>query len=893
MTSTADGNLTTLVAPLADAEGADAAAIGGKAFGLSRLAQGSFDVPRAFCISCAAYEQFIGRTGLEELISERKDCIESADIQDARELSAELTKHLMGSTMPDDLRAEIVESYTKLLGSDTSKQVAVRSSPAVSLPGQYHTVLSVSGEDKVLDAVKEVWASYWTPEAIVTRTALNIPHTPVQFGVVVQEMIDAEVAGIVFTAEMPGGDESKIVVEAVTGLAETLALGRRDPDRFVVNKANLDVSEQATPAVGSSAEPEAPSETLDRERLAELCRIALAVEESFQHPIDMEWAYRDGRFYTLQARAIRGLADEEDSIEPCRDHFRYNPKPARSDAIWSRYYGDNFLRGRFTPAGYSFVIWWPEAMETIIDRARGFKDLENVPLFRYYRGRAYTNTDYLRLRIQYEPRFLRTQETLNHFPPWEREEIASMPFRLWKRVWGELRVLLLRPNQSLFRNYSFFVRESADILEKFRSDLDTIDLTASVKNLLRYRDVLRRLIARHELGYVGWIFHYKLTIDAILTMLLKNWYGEGREEVFASLQSGVPDNISVQVAGAMWEVSRAAAREPAVLEAFQRYDAEHLMDRLKAMPEAKPTLQALSEFLDQYGYRREALDILPPPWEDDPKQVLGILKATVRLPDDRSPTSELKAQIKRREETTAKVEKALSSQRWGWFKKRAFRVVQKYSLAYVACRENQRIVADVSIWRYRRMFLAFGDRLVAQGALADREDVFFLTEPELLEAVGDSSRAEHFKGKAESRKAAHPSHKALPPMFVRGRSEELLTEAATDLEAVDGVLVLKGTPASSGVASGPARILHGLNDVDSLRQGDILVVSAIDPGWTSAFPVISGVVTEIGGALSHGAIMAREFGVPAVIGVEHALSSLTDGQTVTIDGQRGTVTAEE
>ncbi|MCH8813596.1 MAG: hypothetical protein IH957_00655 [Chloroflexi bacterium] len=890
--SPGDGNVTGLVAPLADVGEADATAVGGKAFGLSRLAQGAFEVPSAFCISCAAYRQFMEQTGLENLINARKDRIASADIKDARKLSAELTDHLMQSTMPADLEAEIVASYKRLVGSDISKHVAVRSSPAVSLPGQYHTALNVAGEDHVLDAVKDVWASYWTPEAIVTRGALSVPHTPVQFGVVVQEMIDAEVAGILFTAEMPSGDESKIVIEAVTGLAETLALGRRDPDRFVVDKASLDVIERIAAPAGGSNKTEAVTETLSDQLISELCRIGLSVEKNFQHPVDMEWAYREGRFYTLQARAIRGLADE-DVIEPCRDHFQYNPRPPRSDAVWSRYYGDNFLRGRFTPAGYSFVIWWPEAMETIIDRTRGYKELENVPLFRYYRGRAYTNTDYLKLRVQYEPPFLRTQESMNHFPSWEREEIASMPFRWWKRLWGELRVLVLRPNQSLFRNYHFFERESADILDKIRTELDPIDLNASLEELLRYRDVLRRLIARHELGYVGWIFHYKLMIDALLTMLLKEWYGPGHEELFASLQAGVPDNISVKTAGAMWEVSRVAAGDPVVARAFERIDTKDLLDELKGVPQAETFLNALSGFLDEYGYRREALTIEPPSWEEDPTQVIRILKAIVKLPDDRSPTSELEAQIQRRLEATAKVERALSSQRWGWFKKRAFRAVQKYSLAYLACRENQRKVADPCISRYRRMFLAFGDRLVPRGALSDRVDVFFLSEPEILEAVMDDGRAEYCKNKVQSRKATFPSYEALPPMFVRGKSEELLPEAVASRHATDGQLVLEGTPASPGVASGPARILHRLDEVDSLTLGDVLVASAIDPGWTSAFPVIGAVITEIGGALSHGAIMAREFGVPAVIGVEGALTALKDGQSVTVDGLNGTVTVDE
>ena len=877
-----------LIFPLSEAAQADVSAVGGKAQGLGKLAAGGFTVPAATCIGSELYQLFMDQTGLHDLILGMESRLDGASPKEARQISSELSERLLEAEIPADLTEAIVECHRGLLRGQTATPVAVRSSPAVSLPGQYHTVLNVLGEDALLSAVKEVWASYWTPGAIVARGALGIAHLPVRLGVVIQEMIQPEVAGILFTAEQPSGDTNRVVIEAVTGLGESLALGQRQPDRFVVEKAGLRLIETvAAGRAGKDAEG-AGVTTLREDQVAALCGLGIAVEDSFGRPVDMEWAYREGTFYALQARPIRGL-EADDVIEPSREGIAYRPQPAPPDTVWTRYWGDNFLRSTFTPGGYAYVIWWCEALENAVDVGLGYRDVTEMQMFKYHRARAYMNTDYLKARARYEPRFLRTQELLNHFPPSQRDEIAALPFKFWSRLLGEVR-LLLHPNQTVFRNHSYFQRKSAEILRQVKSKLDVIDLAGSLEDVRKYRRILRKLVARHELGYVGWIFHYKASLDVLLSRMLESWYGESHQEVFSNLVSGVPDNVSVQIASDMWTLSRVVTKEPALAEAFRSSGTTSLWDEVQRLPSAHPFREALDSFLRKYGDRRESQEVYrAPSWAEDPRQVLSVLKAMVGLPDERSPASDLTAQIGRREQTTAKVAKALSSQRWGWFKTRIFREVLKYNLLYAACRENQRFVADSLISRYRNLLLAFGDHLVLRDLLAEREDVFFLTEPEVLECLG-AVGAEYVKEKVNSRKALFPRYQVLPPMFLRGNKEELPPAPAAALRDAGGALVLEGTAASPGIITGPVRILRDLSGVDTLAEGDILVASAIDPGWTAAFPIISAVVTEIGGALSHGAIMAREFGLPAVIGVEGALSSLQDGQTITVDGHRGQVT---
>ncbi|MCH8813583.1 MAG: hypothetical protein IH957_00590 [Chloroflexi bacterium] len=582
---------------------------------------------------------------------------------------------------------------------------------------------------------------------------------------------------------------------------------------------------------------------------------------------------------------------DEDVIEPSREGISYRPLRPPRDTVWSRYWADNFLRSTFTPGGYAYVIWWCEALEHAVDEAKGYRDLLALPMFKYHRGRAYMNTEYLRRRAQYDPPFLRDQELLNHFPPSQRDEVASLPFKLWSRLLGELRVLLFHRDQSLFRNHRFFQRTSQDILARVRSKLDGIDLDhGSLNDLLWYRQLLRQLVIRHEVGYVGWIFHYNTLLDALRATLLRNWYPDGHKETFARLVSGNPDNVSVQIASALWELSRLINSEAALASIFEQHDPQQITEIVGEMPEAERFRKALERFLSKYGDRRESQELYrAPSWVEDPTPVLAILKAMCSLPPERSPDLELETQIRRRGDATEEVESALKTQRFGWLKSRIFRALLRYNLAYSACRENQRFVADTLISRYRRMLLSAGDYLMGSGVLSDREDVFFLTEPEVFDILDDDSLISEGQAKVGSRKTAFRGYQSLPPLFVGGTSQE--PEVSVGHIAEDsGPLVLRGTPASHGIATGPARVLKRLSDVDTLRQGDVLVASAIDPGWTVAFPIISAVVTEIGGALSHGAIMAREFGVPAVIGVEGALAQLRNGQTITVDGQSGEVT---
>ncbi len=861
---------------LPEAAGAQVGLVGNKARNLGLLAA-EFPVPAGFVITSEAFRLFLQQPQLAPLIERITSALADADAWSADEVAQELGSAVLAADIPKAIM-EAVQKITPAGRRLKKVRVAVRSSPAASLPGQYSTVLRVSGEADIFLALKQVWASYWTPRAMSTRASLGIGHFPVEFGVVVQEMVDADAAGILFTSATATGATDKLLIEAIPGVAESLAAGRARPNRFLLDRRTLRPCDDH----GDGASRTVPLSDTD---LVELARLAMSVEQSFGFTVDVEWAFKDGKFFLLQARQITGV-DDESSLGPARDDMDYQPRPADPDTTWTRYWADNFFRGRYSPLAFSGTIWWSEVMNHSVDAGRAYRDVLRTPMFRYHRGRVYTSTEYLKQRLQYEPRFLRTQEVLNHFPPDERESIANAPFKLWSRLTGEARVLLTKPNQTIFRNHQHLQRKSTKILARLVRELDSMNIEgASLKTLLDYRKKLRRLVTEHESEYVGWIFDYKISLDSLLLKLLERWYGQGYEDLMNRLQRGLPEILSVQVALDMWRLSRMVRARPELLESVEQRQPEDLWEAVGALGPEDAFRQAVDQFLAKWGDRRDVMDMKEPCWREEPRYLFSILKATVSLPDERSPTHELRDQIAQREEASRHVESKIRRQFLGSLKGRFFRLVLRYDLAYAVARENQRLVADAIFSRYRRLLLAMGRRLAEAGVLAAQDEVFFLTEPELLRLLKDDSM--NATRTVQSRKVRFAQYKSLPPMFLRAGSGEPAVPAS-DRQG-EARAALRGIPASAGVASGTVRILSDLAAVATLREGDVLVASAIDPGWATAFPMIRGLVTEIGGALSHGAILAREFGVPAVIGVEGALTTLADGQMVTVDGYKGEV----
>jgi len=873
-----------LVLPLDGTHEAVPSSIGNKAYNLGRLAAGGFRVPPGVVVTSEAYDLFLAQPSLRSHLDRLMPTVRDRDNPATAQIAEELCAAIDGAQISRELYGELDKTLLATGVELAYMPVAVRSSPAASLPGQYRTLLNVAGGAAVVDALKGVWSSYWAPAAIAMRTYLSIPHYPVEFGVVILDMVAADVAGVLFTQNIEAANrDNQLVIEAVNGLAEGLLSGRHQPSRFFVDRTNYRVTEDTnSPRRGDLAR-------VTPEDLRQLADVAMQVERWLGFPADIEWALKDGKLYLLQARTLGDTGDDSD-IQPSRDDISYRPVAASAETIWTRYWADNFFRGHLSPLGYSCTIWHPEVMNHAMDKARGFRNLYQIPMFRYYRGHVYTNTDYLRARSQYQPGFLRTMELGNHFPESEREAIAAAPFRLVATLLGEARVALFQPNHTLVRNYRHFYKISERIQAELSHEIDNLHLdAASPAALLAYRLRLRRLAYQHETEYVGWSFEYKATLDALLGALLERWYGKEYQEVMNRLLRGLPEVLSVQVATDLWRLSRLIRARPEALRSLEVLAPDAVRSCIEQLESTDECRQAFEQFFARWGYRRDVIDLREPNWQEEPGSVIKALKATVHLNDDRSPTMELAKQVRQRTLATREVENVLRRQPGGLVKIFAFRAVLRYALRYATVRENQRLVADAISARYRPLVLAMGQNLRATGLVLSHEDVFFLTEPELVTLLTEGGDPAAVKRRVASRRLRFTRYHVLPPMFIGAESQER-AESSSEIGEADRVL--RGSPASGGRASGPVRKLSSLTSMGTLEAGDVLVTTAIDPGWAILFPLIGGLVTEIGGALSHGAILAREFGVPAVAGVNGVFSALEDGQLVTVDGYRGEVVIE-
>ncbi|MGR4880231.1 PEP/pyruvate-binding domain-containing protein [Streptomyces sp. LARHCF249] len=821
-----------LVVPLGRLGGTDLGVAGGKGANLGELVRAGFAVPPGFVVTTAAYRPpDPGRLGAGGPAAVR-EAVAKAGI-------------------PDDVAEAVRAAYGNLGGGP----VAVRSSataedlPEAAFAGQQDTFLNVIGEPDVLDAVVRCWASLWTDRAVDYRAGHGIDHGRVRMAVVVQRMVDAEYAGVAFTSDPVTNDRNALVIDASPGLGEAVVSGLVTPEHIVVDTRSPRVVSRSAghhetavrPRLGGGTEQVAGDRAaagLPAPALRQLIGVARDVERHFGRPQDIEWAWADGSLYVLQTRPITALPPLPEP--PART--RLPALPARLQRMTSAMLSE-VLPVR--PYPIDITAWLAPLLGLLDNSVVKATGVAPPPL-----SRMFAEESGVAVRVE-----------------------MPLPRPTWRLVTTPLRLVRAARRHDPARWTSDpligAMRRRADELSgRDVGGCSWPELASLLKEGPRIAAPLLELRLRY--------FPRTLLALAGLYVALS---ALRRRRLMGALLSGV-DTLTADANRSLEDLAAAVRADTGLSEAFARRTAEELYEALHTgMRESAPGFVADFEgFLDLYGHRDTASPLLltPGTWRDRPDVVLSMLKglASQDPPPVGPHPGEQAEQALFRHPLLRRGPGPLRS---------AVRVLLRQARWFQQIRDDTRFLAMLPLPAMRQALLEMGRRLVAAGVLDAPEDVFHLRLDE-LDRIGPWPPAPELAAElrefATLRKAARAALARTP----------LVPPApAQPPGATRADVLLRGTPGSAGAAEGPVRVIHGPDGFAALRNGDVLVASYTSPAWTSLFRRAAAVVTETGGVASHAAIVAREYGIPAVMAAPDATRRLTDGQRVRVDGDRGLV----
>jgi len=928
---TSSGNKgSSVVVTLGDEESTELAIVGGKGASLGRLVKGEFPVPGGFVVTTTAYGACLQANDLGEKIEEILGSIDYDDLDGLETETGKIRECITGCAIPDDLAEEILDAYGRL-GNDP--YVAVRSSgtaedlEGASFAGQYDTYLDVRGEDALLDAVRRCWASMWTARVVAYRQSKGFGHSDISIAVVVQIMVDPGVAGVMFTGNPMNARADEIVINASWGLGESVVSGKVTPDEYVVGRDSLAVKRKTLgskelqivrnresgrgtieAAVGDDRRSAYTLTDRQASKLAEMGRDVMAYYEGL--PQDTEWAMTDDEFFLLQSRPVTGVAftwEEDLDLWPSI--------PEEEDAIWTRAAADEWWTGAITPLFWSIRGFWVHAGAAGSYRPFEIGDLAEMRWMKYRHGTMYYSTRVDALMAEYcAPPSLRAP-MLTKLHPSQIEEIVNKPFDFWRciRMFADIEVN--HPAWSGVKAIDAKIagervsRKGGDGYDRRRelvkgmhpsdedlggmSDDELRQMLEALFPGVTYREADRPkpeeggFVGRRAGGGWGAFFLYGPVIQALLEGVINYWYDGDNPNALTEVISGISERTQqFHDDYDFWKLVDAIRRSQTLLRIIKEYENEAFFEELKKHEEGRGFLSQYEQFLEMNFYRGHAdRDIYYARRIEDPNLDYKALRLMATADAIESPDEREDRLVRRREAATADVIENLSKKPLGDLMVPVFRFLQGYCLKIFMSRDDGRSMGDAMTYRKKLILREFGRRSVSSGLLEGEDDYYFLSLHELWELLHGKHSVALAKAKIAARRKGFENfrtHEADPPLFLKG-------EAPLDLDvSADGEGVLKGVGTSPGLTTGRARIIPTQKDIGRLEKGDILVCHGTDPGWTSAFSLVSAVIAQTGGMLGHFSCLSREYGIPAV-SLPNAMKLIEDGAMISVNGGTGEI----
>ncbi|OEF97103.1 PEP/pyruvate-binding domain-containing protein [Desulfuribacillus alkaliarsenatis] len=859
------------VKQLKDVTKRDFLLVGGKAANLGEMLQADLPVPGGFVVLTNAYKRFVEANKLEAEINRLIEVAKTDDFQATNVASEKVKEAFEKGEIPADVQAEVEAIYSNI----GNPEVAIRSSataedlPGISFAGQYNTYLNVRGKEQVYLYLKKCWASLWNTRAVSYRIKQNIGNDGLAHGVAVQKLISADRSGILFTANPVNGRRDQILINSSWGLGEAVVGGDVTPDQWVVDKETCNVIEETIAEkkvmtvkrehgieLVDIPEKRQKQSSLKDSEVQELCKLAIAAEKYFQEPQDIEWAYMGGTLYLVQTRPITSLFPVPEQRADRRGLRIYINANLYSQA----------MKEPFTPMG-GYVI--KSMLEGLVNRY-GRKNYKGDRLWWYKNvgGRIYVDMTEI----------LATEKGVNKLKnnPSDKDPVTTKALlqvlarneqqvkdsaqgfsTLGKLNWRVMKLLassmrrffhgVVSPQKARIKA----VNTGEQIIQQLKTESKKLK---SMEEKLRFIESKSTDLFVEGFGIVLYVAVSSTYIDKA-KKIMEKYLGDTKN--LYDVEKSVPYSVTTEMGMELLEIAKKLDRQKkrATTDEFE-----------------------VERFLDKYGHRASIeLDVGAVTWKEEPQYVLDLINSYI---DSKTYNRGIENFVKGKVEAEAAIQNIKKRLIDKGYNKKA-KEVEKMLVNFremFGIREQSKFFVRQFLTIFKRVLTEVGEELVSQGRLKQASDIFYVT-------------VEDIRSDKDLKLLVYANKEEYQREFNRNAPKVLTSTGESvfaPIEESDGNS-LSGVAVSPGVYEGKVRVLHHPEEGHKVEKGEILVTIGTNPSWTPLFLKLGALIMETGGPISHGSVVAREYGVPAVAGVANAATVLKDGQLVRVNGETGRV----
>ncbi len=850
---------------------------GGKGANLGELTRiEGIQVPDGFCISAEAYSAIIeGSAAVNDLL-DKLSALKVNDREKISSISRALRNAIEEIAIPENITAPITRFLSKHNENDAW---AVRSSataedlPTASFAGQQDTYLNIIGTQEIINHISKCWASLFTERAVTYRIQNGFDHRKVRLAVVVQQMVFPQAAGILFTADPVSGNRKVVSIDASFGLGEALVAGLVNADNYkvrngVVIEKKVAAKKLAIYALkegGTKEEAIKPeqqhTQALTDEQILQLERIGRKIEAHFGQPQDIEWCLVDDTFYIVQSRPVTTL-------------FPIPEANDRGNHVYVSVGHQQMMTDAIKPLGIS--VW-------MLTGGR--------PIFKTGGGRLFVD---ITMGLATPAGRQNLLEVLGHSDPLIKDALMTIIER------GDF--IKTDPNEKsdLAQIKSHVGMSAADILAEAGDDPGIVAelITSSEESLSAFKqnietksglDMLECILAnmqeRRQLAFDKKnlsVIMAAIHASAWINEKMNEWLGE--KNVADTISLSVPNNVTSEMGMALLDVADVIRPFPEIIKYLQQTKDDEFLNKLVQMKGGQQVHDAFTAFLDKYGMRCAGeIDITRSRWSEQPLTLVPAILSNIKnlqpgASKQKFEQGRLDA-LKKEQDLLARLKQLPGGEQKAGETKQMIGLVRNF----IGYREYPKYDIVSRYFVYKQALLKEAIRLVEAHVLNDKEDIYYLSFEELQEAIRTNKADLQLIGKRRDEYKIF--EKLTPPRVITSDGEIITGKYKRDNIPPNAIV---GLAVSSGLIEGRARVILNMEDAD-LVEGDILVTPFTDPSWTPLFVSIKGLVTEVGGLMTHGAVIAREYGLPAVVGVENATRLIKDGQQIRVHGTEGYV----
>ncbi|WP_434785484.1 phosphoenolpyruvate synthase [Bacillus velezensis] len=862
--------MSSLVLGIHEIEKTQPLLVGGKGLHLGELSKiQGIQVPEGFCVTTAGYQKAIEQNETLQALLDQLTMLKVENRDQIGEVSKKIRQTIMETEIPSDV-VKAVACHLSRFGEEHA--YAVRSSataedlPHASFAGQQDTYLNITGVDAILQHISKCWASLFTDRAVIYRMQNGFDHSQVYLSVIIQRMVFPQASGILFTADPMTGNRKLLSIDAGFGLGEALVSGLVSADCYKVQDGQIVDKRIETKKLAIYGRKEGGTETqeialdqqkiqtLTDEQILQLARIGRQIEAHFGQPQDIEWCLDRDTFYIVQSRPITTLYpvpeanDQENHVYISVGHQQMMTDPIK-------------------PLGLSFFLLTTAAPM----RKAGGRLFVDVT---HQLASPNVREVFLKGMGQHDPLLKDALMTII-----ERDDfIKPIPDKT-APIPGKGNADMPDQAENDPAIVSDLIKSSQASIEELKQNIQTKSGSDLFRFILEDIQELKKILFNPKSSV---LIRTAMDASSWINEKMNEWLGE--KNAADTLSQSVPHNITSEMGLALLDVADVIRPYPEVIAYLENVKDDHFLDGLVKFEGGRETRDAIYAYLSKYGMRCAGeIDMTRTRWSEKPTalvpMILNNLKNFEPNASQRKFEQGRQEALKKEQELLDRLKQLPDGEQKAKETKRMIRIIRNFS----GFREYPKYGMISRYFVYKQALLKEAEQLAEAGVIHEKEDIYYLTFEELQEVVRSNKLDYQI---ISTRKGEYQVYEKLAPPRVITSDGEIVTGEYKRENLPSGAIA--GLPVSSGVIEGRARVILNMEDAD-LEDGDILVTSYTDPSWTPLFVSIKGLVTEVGGLMTHGAVIAREYGLPAVVGVENATQLIKDGQRIRVHGTEGSI----